>query len=175
MSEPTISRNGKRMGRPPKFTAAQIEAVAESIALGLPIHLACARHGVSLSSWQRNSTKNKKAVDRIISEFYDRALADIRTGQKGWQGAAWIMERCHGFKVNSQVTVQTVVAGLQLEQVVAVRRAAVDRVEKQRQITLYPKEQGKKGYIAESVPTSSVPPNETPELESQAIDAVRVG
>ena len=92
-------RTAKRgPGRPAKLTLAQIEQIGQDIALGLTEEQACVRLRVNLSSF-RTAKRRNSAFESVIQTARARslfeALTDIRNGRRGWQGAAWILERRH--------------------------------------------------------------------------------
>ncbi len=93
-----LASRKRRPGRPAKVTLAQIEQIGQDIALGLTEEQACVRQRVNLNSF-RTAKRRNPAFESVIqiarADFAYQALKDIREGKRGWQGAAWILERRH--------------------------------------------------------------------------------
>jgi hypothetical protein len=93
--QPTAKRGP---GRPAKLTLSHIGEVGQRIALGLTEEQACLSVGVNYKTFVSARKRNPEfagVVKRCQAEFLLRALNDIRSGKKGWQGCAWILERRH--------------------------------------------------------------------------------
>ena len=92
-AEPKRSR-----GRPATITPAVVEEIAGRIALGLTHEQAASLSGVKLPAWTKALERHPEFVEVVkdrSAEYVESALHSIRAGARGWQGAAWILERRH--------------------------------------------------------------------------------
>lgn len=89
--------NGKHLGgRPSKRTAAITKKIAEAISYGLTYQEAADIAHINndtLSQW-REIPEFSEALKSAISTRKLVRLRRIDAGRQGWQGTAWIMERC---------------------------------------------------------------------------------
>lgn len=92
----TVKRKGR--GRPPKLTMEILQEVGHLIAMGLTQSQACLHLGVCLATL-RSALQTKPAfssvMEKACADFLVEATRKIYSGQVGWQGAAWILERRH--------------------------------------------------------------------------------
>jgi hypothetical protein len=113
--------NGKHPGgRPTKRTPATVAKIAEAIADGLPDEYACALVGINretLYQWRNDPEFNEfsNAIKAVQGKRLIKRLARVEAGDVGWQGTAWILERCYArefcrpeVQFNQQINVQQV-------------------------------------------------------------------
>lgn len=102
-------RPAPKMGRPVTITVAVAETIGRNVARGMTVEQACIFARVKPDSYD-HAVQQRPAIftahQKAFTTFIDRALADIRAGKKGWQGAAWILERRHGVQFRLQQRVE---------------------------------------------------------------------
>ena len=96
------------MGRPSKLNEELIAKMYEKIKKGLPVHYACDLFSITYQShlnWLQQGEYDMNAglesleaqyfdaIKKAQAEYVDDAIADIKSGRPGWQGAAWCLER----------------------------------------------------------------------------------
>lgn len=96
------------MARPSKLNEELISLMASKLKKGLPVSSCCDLLGItqpSYNNWMRQGEEDAAndidslfcafflAIKKARAEFEESALEDIRLGNRGWQGAAWILER----------------------------------------------------------------------------------
>lgn len=108
--------NGKHPGgRPSKKTPATVAKIAEAIANGLPDHHAAALAGITnetLREWKADEEFSLSIKSAVAARLTKR-LARVEAGRLGWQGTAWILERCYAaefarpeIQLNQQLNIQ---------------------------------------------------------------------
>jgi hypothetical protein len=118
--------NGKHPGgRPSKRTPTLVAKLAQAIADGLPDEYACALVGVrreTLHAWRTDPefAQFSNAIKAVQGERMRKRLARVDAGEPGWQGTAWILERCYArefcrpeIQFNQQINLQQINAGEQ--------------------------------------------------------------
>jgi hypothetical protein len=86
-------------GRPTKFTPDLLEKLAEAIALGCPDRIACDRVDIdeeTLHDWRHHKPGFSEYLNRARSERMIIRIKRIDSGEAGWQGSAWMLERRWG-------------------------------------------------------------------------------
>jgi hypothetical protein len=88
-----------KRGRPVVVTPEKVKEIGQLVGRGLTFEQACLRAGVKYESfrtaWSRNANLDHQ-LKESLSEFLDTATLRILNGERGWQGAAWLLERRHG-------------------------------------------------------------------------------
>jgi hypothetical protein len=106
-STPTMTTDGVvHVGRPSKLTEELIAEVVKGMVSGAPVQIVAGAHGVNrdtCNEWLRHGqhpeyagTLEQKfavAVARARDEALYGMAARVRTGSRGWQGSAWLLER----------------------------------------------------------------------------------
>lgn len=85
-------------GRPAKITLEVVEQIGTWMARGMTDEQACCQVDVNWESF-RTARKRNKAFEPVIKKAKSKRigayLTKIEAGLPGWQGSAWILERCH--------------------------------------------------------------------------------
>lgn len=87
------------MGRPSKYTGRRIRTILKALRDGLPQETAARLAGIDPTThwdWLASKPRYSLAVQRAMARGERTLLARVRDGRKGWQGAAWILERTRG-------------------------------------------------------------------------------
>lgn len=109
-----------------------VRRLAQLIAGGLTTEQAAARIGMEPAQADKLLAKpaNRREVEAAKAEFIERALAAIAAGERGWQGAAWVLERCYReqFGRQAEVEVNTAIAvGFTLDDIKVLAEARKER------------------------------------------------
>ena len=93
-----------RTGRPSSYTPALARALCSSIASGLPIGVACRRHGIArqtLHDWRVQGRAGREPFAGLVARFQqataeaesNSVLAVFKAAKRDWRAAAWLLER----------------------------------------------------------------------------------
>jgi hypothetical protein len=84
-------------GRPTKRTPEVVEKLAQCIAMGLTDDEACALSGIHRDTFHqwRKDPEFSDAVQSAKAQRLAQRLNRVESGELGWQGTAWILERCY--------------------------------------------------------------------------------
>ena len=101
---PVLERK-RSAGRPATLTLEIVRRIGELVAHGLTHEQACLACDVAPRTLEKALERKPAFVGTIKkahADFLVAAVADIRAGTNGWQGAAWLLERRHKPQFNRQ-------------------------------------------------------------------------
>src|SRR5258705_7337512 len=84
-------------GRPTKRTPEVVAKIAEAVAIGLTDREAGLLAGVrqdTMTEW-RKEREFSEAIEKAAAERLLQRLGRIESGENGWQGTAWALERIY--------------------------------------------------------------------------------
>jgi predicted DNA-binding transcriptional regulator AlpA len=85
-------------GRPSKLTPEITAAICERIAKGAYVEVAAQASGIGRSTlyrWLKEDSEFQDAVKTARASAMCESIAFIRSGEQGWQGSAWYLERTY--------------------------------------------------------------------------------
>lgn len=86
----------KPIGRPSKLTPEITAKICELVEAGNYLHVAaqaCGIHRDTLREWRRSNDEFSAAINKARASAICTSVAFIRSGEQGWQGSAWYLER----------------------------------------------------------------------------------
>ena len=88
-----------RGGRPPAWTDEKLEMLADCIGKGMTNEQAAhyvSIHPDTLRNWLKTDEPFFTAIKRAVAERLLLRIEIVEGGGRGWQAAAWLLERCYG-------------------------------------------------------------------------------